>query len=664
MKYSKLAVLLLCLLLYGCTKPQEKETEQKDKTISEFSIPGLLEHCIDASGEYCYYTLNEDTYIYKCSMDGTPVAQFAVTADDCQPGGERLSGLCVYGDTLYCYRYITSSLMAVDTVTGECRVLTELETNGINKMGAGPNSIMILAYGNANKVLLVYHLDTGVIEQVPVEKPQMFAYAGEDTCWINLQDEEGAYCFMEYHADTGTMAEQYDSNFTYELTEMAYDTESGLMYGRMYSLQYLCFNPKEPKNVSRFTAQKIYQSPACFQSVGGRVYIQDVEKGTVYHFEPSAYVTWNEPLKGYVTSEFAVEEWAGYNIELEVIDWEELALKVLAEDKDYDFVIMNTDMAEATALRDAMAYLPIPEEVIETYWAECWPCVKQGATYNGDIWMLPLEVYARGLIYSEQNLAKYDLSIEDIKTMPDLCEAAKILHANGEIGWYNLQPMQDHLLREYLWKHQKEETINFDTEEFRAIMEFIREEYKNNDYSSNYYRNSWINLNVWEEILEEERDLTSAEQDIAKRRRQAAKVYFNETGDYGADQYTSYIGAEGIRVRTVPGMFGTEETVQVKADFLVLNPNSENKELLMDFVKDMSEIYVANPSTRLSSNTERYVQDIVMQDVCNLYRNGEMVFELPRELFTRYYQYVMGNDLEPDEVVKELNRVVNMYYGE
>lgn len=663
-RYRLIAVaIILCLLFSGCTKPQKEEQKQKDKTISKLAIPGLLEHCVDEEGECCYYTVNGESVIYKCAMDGTPLAQFSITADGEQQT-DNLAGLCLYGDALYCYRFSTCSLMEVDMVTGECRVLAEVETMGINKMAAGETTIMIMTYSDSGKVLYVYHKDTGVTETVPAEQPQAFSYAGGDTYWLNVKSEEGVFGFQEYQADTGTFGEVYESNFTYELSEMAYDTATGLMYGRMYSVQYLCFSPTEPKNVSRFTAQQVFQSPACFQSVGGRLYIQDAEQGKVYHFDPAAFVARNKPLKGYLTSELSVTEWAGYNIDLEVIDWDELALKVLAEDKDYDFVIMTTDMAEAVALRDAMAYLPIPEDVIETYWEECWPCVKQGATYNGDIWMLPLEVYARGLIYSEQNLARYNLSIENIKTMPDLCEAAKVLHANGEFGWYNLQPMQDHMLQEYLLEHQTEETINFDTPEFCAIMEFIREEYKDSDYSSNYYRNSYISLNAWVPY-DETSPLTRAEQDEAARRQQAGKVFFNETGDYGADQYTSYVGAEGIRMRSVPGMFGTEETVQVSGTFLVLNPNSENKEELFDFVSAMSETYIANPDTFLSSNTERYVQDIVMQDVCDLFRNGDMVFGMPKGLFTEYYLYVMGSgELSADEVVKELNRVVNMYYGE
>ena len=48
MNYKNLAVFLFFFLLFvGCNKPQEEVIEQKDKTITELSIPGLSSFCVD-----------------------------------------------------------------------------------------------------------------------------------------------------------------------------------------------------------------------------------------------------------------------------------------------------------------------------------------------------------------------------------------------------------------------------------------------------------------------------------------------------------------------------------------------------------------------------------------------------------------------------------------
>lgn len=78
--------------------------------------------------------------------------------------------------------------MSVDTVTGQNTLLAKLDISSVVKMAAGAHSFLLLTFGDNGKLLLTYHTDTGVIEQVPLEKPLMFAYAEEDTYWIDLQD--------------------------------------------------------------------------------------------------------------------------------------------------------------------------------------------------------------------------------------------------------------------------------------------------------------------------------------------------------------------------------------------------------------------------------------------------------------------------------------------
>ncbi len=683
------SLLLSCIMLAGCGEPKDNGvTEpQADKTIHEISIPGILENCIDAEAENLYYTVSGQSKIYQYTMDGTPVAQFAVTADEKEPevqgfAGEKpadaadLSGLCMYEDTLYCFRSLKNTLMAVDTKTGESRLCGTIEESfGIMKMAAGTGSVLLLQFGTDGLEVWVLHTDTGTWEKVPVNNPVMIAHATEDIYWIEAQDEEGGYYFQEYTANTGVLSEEYTSHFTYELSEMTYSQETGLLYGRYGSIQYVCLNPREAITASRFTAQSVYESPACLQMAGGKLYVQSKDEEKIYYFDPSAFITENKPLKGYVTSEFAITDWAGYNIELEVISWEELALKVLAEDKDYDFVIMSTDMAQATSIRDAMAYAPIPESYVEKYWKECRSCVREAATYNGDIWMLPLNLYARGLVYSEQNLAEYDISMANIHTMEELCMAANTLYETGLEGRYGLLATPANLLQEYLWiaglgtggngdvpdaeNTFSKDIISFDTPEFRALLDFLQGEYGTNAA----FRNSYVQVNAWNMIYDETSSLSYMEQYEEEIRKQAGLVYLEEVAGYSWD-YEKYIGAEGIRVCEVPGITAQEKPVMVSADILILNPNSANKNEVLEFVTGMSEAYIANPATYLSEDTTIYGQDVVTQDVCNLYEQGAFVFGLPDDLFAIYWDYVWGEETDKEAVIAELNRTVNMYYGE
>ena len=158
MNYKRLVVFLVFFLLFvGCNKPQEEVIEQKDKTITELSIPGLSSFCVDEAGEFYYYAANGDSTIYKCAMDGTPVAQFLITADVEAPEtygyyGEEpplsalnFSALCMYGDTLYFFRGLKSSLLELNVTTGESRLVATLDGfYTVLQMAAGENLCIIL----------------------------------------------------------------------------------------------------------------------------------------------------------------------------------------------------------------------------------------------------------------------------------------------------------------------------------------------------------------------------------------------------------------------------------------------------------------------------------------------------------------------------------------
>ena len=182
-------------------------------------------------------------------------------------------------------------------------------------------------------------------------------------------------------------------------------------------------------------------------------------------------------------------------------------------------------------------------------------------------------------------------------------------------------------------------------------------------HSDSGYRDSDVRIHSSSVVYEENSSLTYQEQWAAELRKQAANIYFEEVAGDSWD-YEKYVGAEGIRVCAVPGMTEEEQPVQVNATVLILNPGSSNKEELLDFVAAMSEAYLAAPDSYLSADKTRYSDETVVRDVCELYRNGEMVFRVPEDLFETYYLYVMGQESDPEKVVKELNRVVNMYYGE
>lgn len=667
-------MLICALLLTGCGKTDQggQESPSPEADIRSVSVPGLSGSCVSLDGEYLFCTLRGSSFIYQYTTDGKRIKEFPVTVDDAKEkvmefAGEApedmsvLTGLCVRDDVIYCCRVLKGTLLSVNIKTGEEKICGEIEEiTDVEKMAAGERVLFLLGRTEWGRKLWTFDINSGELKAIPVDNVAAFAYEREDACWIERYDDEEGYCFQRYDARTGALSEKYPGRFIGELSDMVYAEAEGAIYGHLLTDQYVKLDPENPQVAARFSAQQLYAGINCIQSVGDRLYVQDAGEEKIYSFSPAAFVVDNEPLKGYTTVLSDIPDWEGYHIDLEVIPWEELALKVLAGDSDYDFVILNTNMAEATAIRDAMVYAPIPEECIETYWKQCYPFIREVATHEGDIWMLPLNLNARGLVYNENNLKQYGINMDEITDMEDLCAAAKKLYEEGRTGEYGLLYPVENLLKEYVWKEQGERSFSFDTEEFAALLDFMTGEYG----VSAPFRNSSVAMYGWEyPNVENDGTLTVSELYEEQRKVYAEKFYLEEVRGTNWD-YEKYLGAEGFHVCPVPGISGESTVVQVSADILIINPNAPDPEGVLKYVTDMSETYIADYRRHLSADQNIYPKDAYSRELFELYARGNILFGLPEGLFDSYYRYCEGTELNKEAVVAELDRKVNMYFGE
>ncbi len=676
--YSKIrtifVILAICFFSCACGRKTEEEKEQADRTIKRYEMPGLLGYCVDEAGMYLYCTVKGSASVYQYGTDGSFVKEIAVTADageeDVQAyvgedavRANYLTNLCINGDRLYCFRERNGCLLEINVATEEARVCGRLTTiPTIMKMAAQQDTLMLLMYpeiGSGFLQAVLFDLHTGAFTALPIENPIAICAGTEGEYWLEARDAEGIY-LQKYIADTDSLSEQYRTNFAEELSDMVYQPEENAIYGYIPAqLQYVRLIPEQALVAARFPAQRLYTYACNMMFAGVRIFVSDTSMENIYSFEPQAYVEDNKPLKGYVLDLANVPDWGGYNIDLEELSWDTLALKVLAGDSDYDFVVLNTDMTEALAIRDAMAYYPIPENRIEHYLQECYPFVREAATYRGDIWMLPVNLYTAGVVYREDNLAEYNINMEDIKTYEDLCAAAKRLYEAGQADRFAVGYPNTLLLKEYIRLNKKEGTVNFDTEEFRNLLDFLKGEYG----PSADFRNSYIHINFMDYQQFDDLDIDVEERQNLIWEAFLKTICFEQVAGFNWD-YEKYEGKEGFHVCGVPTFSGSEGTSPVMADIMIINPNAPNLDTVLDFVEDMSKNYIANPDRHLSAEEGIYGTDVFDRDVYSLYSQGEIDFALPNELFISYYSYIAGDITDKEAVIEELNHAVNMYFGE
>ena len=665
-----LSGLLICNCVEGCSS---KNTEQQtiDPEVTEISVPNLVDYCIDEEEKYLYLTQKGEMTVYRYTLEGEAAGEYPFTADEdlndireYLPGEEEeketIRGLCLNENKIYGYREAKGTVLEYDIENGKERVCAVLE-NGLQVLtaDAGEKTLMLSGFLENERVIFLVDTTLGEITRVPVDYPTAVASAGKDRYWINTY-ENHTYCFRLYDGIKKELSDACQSNFTYGLDDMVYDKQEEVMYGHMIGDQYVKFKPDTPQIAARYTAQNVMDSPSNIQYAQKHIYVKSVSEQMIYSFNPAAYVKENKPLKGYATSEMALADWGGYQIELEVISWEELALKMLAGDSDYDFVITTTDMAQTETLRNAMMYAAIPEDMVSEYFDKCYPCIREGALYNGDIWMLPLQIRVKGIVYSEENLEKYGIHMDEIHTMPQLGQAADILYRNGQRGKYELNPSISYLLQDYIRTEQEKNNetggnISFDTEEFRELLAFVHSEY---GVDAECWNSEFMNSSS-EYLVDGEWTYEKYE---AARQAVAQTVCMEEVdGSYW--EYAKYDGTSELQVCAIPGLKG-ETAPQITADVLIVNPNAPNLDVALQYVSDMSRAYISVPDRFLSGDRSIYPQGKMYDDLFDMLQKGVMVFNLPDALFDSYYEYCLNGTLTEEEVIEELDRTVKMYMYE
>lgn len=682
---KKTIILCFCLLnffmimLWGCGKAEEEPGEAAAE-VTEFTVENLLEFCVHPESGDLYCSLSGESAICHYDAEGKYVERFPIAADEdkellaLMPGVEgydqELTGLCIDGDILYCYRWAKQTLMSLDLVTGESRVCMDTENITIRKAEALGNTILLYgilntdvgASGYSTDTLLLLNLDTGEWGELSIGGQPMGITKDRESgvFWLTGYEEGTGYFLQKYDPGKLALSEQYETGLQDFIQDIVYVPEEKALYGYvMNTMEYVRLVPKDAQAIARFKVRPLQWGMPRMQAKEERLYVQGGQPGMIYAFHPEGYLAKNKPLKGYVLQTADIDNWLGYNIDLKKISWEDLALKVLAGDADFDFVILSTDMPEVLAMRNAMTYQPISEESIADYWENCQSFIREAAVWQGDIWMLPLAVQAEGIVYNEDKLGEYGIEMTQLTTWEELYRLTERLYEDGKKNYYEIRVPWYYDIQYYTEAMVQDNHIEYDTAEFRQLLERAQTWNSAEFWSSNISIANEPNMGYFEE----DKTLSWEEREERRRNNFLGKVYFEQVGTDSGWGFVQYEGRSGFRVCRVPRRGEADDYVRVTADVLIINPRTANLEDTLKFAADMASAYVINPATHLSARPELYGEDTYTKDVLALYAQGRLCFGYPDEIFAPYYAWLAG-ETDEDAMIEELNRKVNMYLGE
>ena len=330
----------------------------------------------------------------------------------------------------------------------------------------------------------------------------------------------------------------------------------------------------------------------------------------------------------------------GYAMKREELEDDKFALKVLAQDQDYDLCLIDSSRSMSYNLRKNGGFYPLNEvKGINEYLDKCFPYVKEAATnQEGDIWMLPIGVDIPGLVVNEQEAEKLQVELKNNMTYEEYTHLIQGMTpeeiARTSCNYY---VVSDHFFEQY----------------FHAYTSLNQE---------NFRRNITLLQQLKQTMPMSICDLTNMEGLSLSYKDDFIYKYSAGENDYQIDDQLSK-GMDDISVYSMPKFSSSDKNVG-SCVFLAVNPNSKNLKQTLDYIEDLI-IYQQN-----LENTPTYFQrveptgDHFLDSLYELYENGEIAFQIENDLYSEGLDDVIDQKMEIETYITNTDQKLDTYFNE
>lgn len=495
---------------------------------------------------------------------------------------------------------------------------------GRNRISMGGVSSDSYSY-NGEKVMW-YSLETKEVFELGFEEPIDMTVTEDGTPVFYIHDEDG-FLLVSYNEKSDTI-KTLGQTKEYRMNSMAlcddgagvlYHTERGLVLSKVSELEV---------ESELYPDTIFWDKGLCY--VNGRVACR-TKNGVLVSF-PLDKVRKDAQTLHFLSVGFESQTpyGCGYKIERTNFSEEEMdkfALKVLAQDSDYDLCMVDTADAISYNLKENGVFYPLNEVPgIEEYLDACFPYVREAATdEDGMIWMLPIEVGIPGFVMDGDKVSEYDFTgnmtfEEYFRAQAALSEEERNQTDTPWVLFLN------HFFYQYFGKS---DTV--DTAAFRDTMTLFSEYF---DCINGY----------------------SAGGDG----RPAIYHCASDAFDYRAYYMTEF--AENKVVYPMPKVTEGDKNSGTCL-FLAVNPESDRLEEALQYLGDWIA-YTMNQTEKPLFFADRMVgQDTYERSLYELYQNGEISFAIETEI-TEGYRDVIEDVTKLDAYVTETDRKLRVYLKE
>lgn len=544
---------------------------------------------------------------------------------------------------------VKMALYSLDLDTGEVGLVVEFpEFDSVSRMLLRDGTFYVLGtkkysvsayqptgrsgYSFCGQRMVSYRLSDGGMAEIGIEYPISMAFAQDGKLMVHAY-EDGAYGLLEYDPAGGSVktAARFSGYYVQDFA-VCHDGKD-LIYSYNEKSRGLVLAPLDkPDDETELCPQEFVGSP-----FGTMVLYQD---GDVYLFDTYRNVmrfTLSDTYRGnaairYISPGFQVDEpyGCGYAMERKELSEDKFALKVLAQDSDYDLCLIDSLYSSSYNLRKNGVFYPLNDVPgVEEYLDRCFPYVKEAAIKeDGTVWMLPIAVYVPGFIVQEETLKELGVKLEREMTWEEFGRVAAALTAE-QTGLVTVTRMVCYMqfFQQYFKRY-----ASVDQEVFRRNIEALKQLPGRMMFSG--YRPDKRYLFYYVRYMNEYKD----------------EIFRN-----------LYFG-EDAKVYPLPKLAAGDANT-ASCIMLAVNPASDHLEETLDYIED----FVA---WQMKVQTPPFFKEPVYDkgsfdaEVYALYENAEIAFDVDRDVYMNGVEEMLDGKKEVEDYIRQTEQKVKIYFGE
>lgn len=490
-------------------------------------------------------------------------------------------------------------------------------------------------------------LESGGNVPSDIEFPVAFSVLG-DSVTVYAYDSEGGYYFADYEESSAkrytnklgilTNFEFYGgggefafigaNDFSGVLPVSKADGESGVI--------------RAAKNVYPYFASDLCASDAGYVWLITADSAISAEK-RIKRYDMSSVTVSGNPIRLISSQYYAEQPFAAESeIQMNQLSGEGFALTVLSLDKSYDAAMISSNQGVANDVKEKGCFYPLNDVPgVSEYLDKCFPYIKDAVTDSeGDIRLLPVAVEIPLIAYNESNCSENGIALS-----PELEPFIQSVKQAADVSEYYDCPrywMMQTQLNGYLSGNR-----SFDTEEFRRIAVLLKEQCDENIFKGNF------------ELYSALMTVQTGMEDPYYTQIYDETLFTQLPSRF---QQTTLLNDKNLRAAPLP-LSGNGKSVAV-CTFLCVNPYSDRLSETLGYIENIVNTMFSERNSCMLADQSTYDSTAFARDMYSIYQNGEICFQIPREIYSGDFDRYCADEITLDQFIAEADRKLSAYLNE